>query len=60
MALGKGFDESNLRNMRRFYPAFPIWDALRPKLSWIHYRLLMKVEKLKRELNLAEFEKIED
>ena len=29
---GKGFDESNLRNMRRFYNIFPIRDALRPEL----------------------------
>ena len=28
---GKGFDASNLRNMRRFYLAFPIQDALRPE-----------------------------
>ena len=40
---GRGFDESNLRNMLRFYRAFPIQDALRPELSWTHYRLLMKV-----------------
>lgn len=40
---GKGFDVSNLRNMRRFYAAFPIQDALRPELSWTHYRALMKV-----------------
>ena len=35
---GKGFDESNLRNMRQFYKAFPICDALRHELSWSHYR----------------------
>ena len=40
---GKGFDISNLRNMRRFYLTFPIQDALRPELSWTHYRSLMKV-----------------
>lgn len=40
---GKGFDVSNLRNMRRFYVTFPIQDALRPELSWTHYRTLMKV-----------------
>ena len=40
---GKGFDESNLRNMRRFYAAFPIQDALRPELSRTHYRLIMKI-----------------
>lgn len=38
--LGKGFDESNLRNMRAFYQAFPICDTLRHELSWSHYRLL--------------------
>ena len=41
---GKGFDASNLRNMRLFYQAFPICDALRPELSWTHYRLLARVE----------------
>ena len=41
---GRGFDESNLRNMRRFYIAFPIRDAVRPELSWTHYRALMRVE----------------
>ena len=40
---GKGFDESNLRTMRRFYLAFPIQDAVRPELSWTHYRELIKV-----------------
>ena len=41
---GKGFDESNLRNMRSFYNAFPICDALRHELSWTHYRLLSRVD----------------
>lgn len=41
---GKGFDESNLRNMRKFYLSFPIRDALRHELSWTHYRMIMKVE----------------
>lgn len=40
---GKGFDESNLRHMRNFYCTFPKQDALRPELSWTHYRLLLKV-----------------
>lgn len=44
---GRGFDISNLRNMRRFYLAFPIQDALRPELSWTHYRHLMKVNDAK-------------
>ncbi|MBI3585262.1 MAG: DUF1016 domain-containing protein [Nitrospinae bacterium] len=42
---GKGFDESNLRYMRKFYIVFPIRDALRHELSWTHYRLLIRVEK---------------
>jgi predicted nuclease of restriction endonuclease-like (RecB) superfamily len=41
---GKGFDESNLRNMRLFYQAFTVRDALRHELSWTHYRFIMKVE----------------
>lgn len=41
---GKGFDESNLRRMRKFFTLFPIRDALRPELSWTHYRSLMRVE----------------
>ena len=41
---GKGFDERNLNNMRAFYNAFPILDALRQELSWTHYRLLSRVE----------------
>ncbi len=44
---GRGFDESNLRNMRMFYLTFPKCDALRHELSWTHYRLLFRVEKEK-------------
>ena len=42
---GKGFDSSNLWNMRKFYQTYPILDALRRELSWTHYRILMRVEK---------------
>ena len=42
---GKGFDPSNLAKMRAFYLTYPILDAVRPKLSWTHYRLLLQVEK---------------
>jgi predicted nuclease of restriction endonuclease-like (RecB) superfamily len=42
---GRGFDYSNVKNMRQFYMTFPIGDALRSQLSWTHYRLLMRVEK---------------
>lgn len=41
---GKGFDSSNLRNMRSFYLAYPICDAVRPELSWTHYRTLIRIE----------------
>ena len=41
---GSGYDASNLRNMRLFYLAFPIRDALRHELSWTHYRSLMHVD----------------
>jgi predicted nuclease of restriction endonuclease-like (RecB) superfamily len=44
LEFGKGFDESNLRNMRSFYKAFPIRDALRHELSWTHYLLLSRIE----------------
>ena len=41
---GKGFDARELRKMRQFYLLFSKWDALRPELSWTHYRLLLRVE----------------
>ena len=41
---GKGFDESSLRKMRKFYLTFPIRDTVSPELSWSHYRLLIRVE----------------
>lgn len=41
---GKGFDVRNLRNMRSFYTAFPIRNAVRTELSWTHYRALLKVD----------------
>lgn len=41
---GKGFDISNLKNIRKFYITFPKGDALRHQLSWTHYRLLIRIE----------------
>ena len=41
---GKGFDERNLRKIRQFYLMYPIWDSVRPELTWTHYRILMRVE----------------
>ncbi|PKM99213.1 MAG: hypothetical protein CVU78_07505 [Elusimicrobia bacterium HGW-Elusimicrobia-2] len=34
---GKGFDSSNLWNMRKFYQTYPILDAVRRELSWTHF-----------------------
>lgn len=44
LEFGKGYDERNLNNMRAFYLAFPIWNAVRTELSWTHYRLLSRLE----------------
>jgi predicted nuclease of restriction endonuclease-like (RecB) superfamily len=41
---GKGFDARNLRYMRAFYQTYPIWNAVRSKLSWTHYRTLIRIE----------------
>jgi predicted nuclease of restriction endonuclease-like (RecB) superfamily len=41
---GKGFDRTNLWNMRAFYLAYPKLDSVRRELSWTHYRLLIRVE----------------
>jgi hypothetical protein len=42
--IGKGFDDSNLHNMRSLYRAFPILDTVRQELSWSHYRQLSRLE----------------
>ncbi|EDM36056.1 hypothetical protein PBAL39_23652 [Pedobacter sp. BAL39] len=44
LQFGKGFDERNLNNIRAFYIAFPIWNALRTELSWTHYRIISRLE----------------
>lgn len=44
LEFGKGFDMTNLSNMRKFYMAFPILDAVRQELSWTHYRILSRLE----------------
>ncbi|WP_404316992.1 YhcG family protein [Malaciobacter canalis] len=41
---GKGFDTTNLRNMRRLYLTFPIQETLSLKLSWSHYCKIMRIE----------------
>lgn len=41
---GKGFTVTNLSYMRQFYLTFSNHHALSDKLSWTHYRYLIKVE----------------
>lgn len=41
---GKGFDASNLYKMTQFYRLFENLDALRLKLSWTHYRMLLRLD----------------
>jgi predicted nuclease of restriction endonuclease-like (RecB) superfamily len=48
---GKGFDERNLNNIRAFYTAFPIWNAVRTELSWTHYRIISRVKEEKLRLS---------
>jgi predicted nuclease of restriction endonuclease-like (RecB) superfamily len=55
LEFGKGFDRSNLTNIRNFYRAFPNFDAVRQELSWTHYRLLSRVERFEaRQFYLSE------
>jgi predicted nuclease of restriction endonuclease-like (RecB) superfamily len=44
LEFGKGFEVSNLRKMRQFYRVFPIQDSVSLKLSWTHYRRLIRIE----------------
>lgn len=41
---GSGFDYSNVKHMKKFYLIFPKGDALSDKISWTHYRTLLKVD----------------
>ena len=43
---GQGFNKTNLWYMKQFYLAFKNLHALRGELSWTHYRLLLKVERV--------------
>ena len=47
--LDKKYNERNLRNMRKFYILFheEIWYAMRSKLSWTHYRILLSLNLLR-------------
>jgi hypothetical protein len=50
LEFGRGFDESNLRNMCSFYNIFPIRDSLRHELSWSHYRILIRLDSKRRRV----------
>ncbi|MFV0450115.1 MAG: PDDEXK nuclease domain-containing protein [Vibrio sp.] len=41
---GKGFDVTNLRNMRRFYLTFEKRETVSLELSWSHYNVLSRIE----------------
>jgi predicted nuclease of restriction endonuclease-like (RecB) superfamily len=52
---GSGFTVRQLEMNRQFYRTFPIANALRPQLSWTHYRLLIRIENQdKMEFYIAE------
>jgi len=44
---GRGFSETNIRNFRKFYLAFPeyitIQQTLSAELNWSHFQLIMRV-----------------
>lgn len=44
---GEGFKSNNLWSIRKFYLTYPILYALRTKLTWTHYRILMRIERPK-------------
>lgn len=55
LEFGAGFDERNLNNMRAFYIAFPIWNAVRTELSWTHYRMISRVENQEHRLAYIQY-----
>ena len=61
LEFGKGFNYTNLSNIRKFYIAFPIVDTLSQQLSWSHYRLLScQDDKNKRQINSLTYERVLD
>lgn len=44
---GKGFDVTNLRNMRRLYATYPIRETLSLELGWSHYCRILRIENTK-------------
>lgn len=54
LEFGTGFDDSNLRNMRQFFLAFPIRDSVRHELSWTHYRMISRIKNEAQRLQYIE------
>lgn len=54
LEFGKGFNERNLNNMRAFFIAFPIWNAVRTELSWTHYRIISRIENTEHRIQYIE------
>src|SRR5690606_23704035 len=52
---GSGFSKRQIELFRQFYRTFPITNTLYSKRSWIHYKLLLRVDNQeKREFYIAE------
>ena len=49
LEVGKKYNERNLRYMRQFYEMIEEtkWNTMRSKLSWSHYREVLKLKKVK-------------
>lgn len=41
---GKGFSETNIRQMRLFYQSFPYQQTVSADISWSHYLILSRIE----------------
>jgi len=55
---GSGFNIRQLERCRQLYHYFPIAAAVRPQLTWTHYRLLLRIDnQSKREFYEAETDK---
>lgn len=56
---GKGYTVTNLSYMRQFYLAFPNYHSVSDRLSWTHYRLILKVDDEKtRQINSFYYQRL--
>ena len=49
---GKSYDSRNLKRARLLYLQFPISETLSPKLTWTHYRFILPIKTLMREITV--------